>query len=190
MKHIKLFEAYVSGGGDLKDFQPPKEIKGVKDIRFKTVISKDFKTWGTVDHIRPNGKLAIEINPEGDYEEVELGNVYILTDDQAKEAMEKAFDFPEGYGKPDPEELKHAIDEILGVSPENLATIDTINKMQFESLDEESEENSSHIEKTLMFHCDAKSCEHYKEQEGTTNCVLKEISISLKGGCNQYEPKS
>jgi hypothetical protein len=42
----------------------------------------------------------------------------------------------------------------------------------------------------FMFHCDAKSCEHYKEQGGTTNCVLRRISISAKGGCNQYEPSS
>ncbi len=44
------------------------------------------------------------------------------------------------------------------------------------------------VNNTSMFHCDAKSCEHYKEVEGTTNCILKEISISAKGGCNQYEP--
>jgi len=44
--------------------------------------------------------------------------------------------------------------------------------------------------KTLMYHCDAKSCEHYKEKEGTTNCLLKQISISAVGDCNQFEPKS
>lgn len=43
---------------------------------------------------------------------------------------------------------------------------------------------------TLMRHCDAKSCDHYKEMEGTTNCVLDTVTVSAKGNCNQYEPKA
>ncbi|NIQ13327.1 MAG: hypothetical protein GTO02_02620 [Candidatus Dadabacteria bacterium] len=45
------------------------------------------------------------------------------------------------------------------------------------------------IKNTSMFHCDAKLCEHYKDEDGTTNCLLEQISVSAKGGCNQYEPK-
>jgi len=41
---------------------------------------------------------------------------------------------------------------------------------------------------TKMFHCDAKSCDHYKDMPGTTNCILDTISVSDKGECNQYEP--
>lgn len=44
------------------------------------------------------------------------------------------------------------------------------------------------VKKTAMFHCDAKSCDHYQDVEGTSNCILKQISVSAKGECNQYEP--
>jgi len=55
------------------------------------------------------------------------------------------------------------------------------------SEDEESKPGEV-LNKTPMFHCDAKSCDHYKDVPGTTNCILREISISAKGVCNQYEP--
>jgi len=57
-------------------------------------------------------------------------------------------------------------------------------------LDTLKSQYGSEPSKTLMYHCDAKSCEHYKEKEGTTNCMLKQISISAVGDCNQFEPKS
>jgi len=56
---------------------------------------------------------------------------------------------------------------------------------------EELHEESHHkedVNQTAMHHCDAKSCEHYREQEGSTNCILDAVSVNETGGCNQYEP--
>jgi hypothetical protein len=57
------------------------------------------------------------------------------------------------------------------------------NKMNKKSVKE-----SVGVSETTMGHCDANTCKHYKKVEGSTNCVLKEITISSTGLCNNYEP--
>lgn len=64
----------------------------------------------------------------------------------------------------------------------------TRQKIAEQNTNYDDSESAGSVTTTAMFHCDAKSCEHYQEAPGTTNCVLKEITISAKGGCNQYEP--
>lgn len=55
-------------------------------------------------------------------------------------------------------------------------------------LADSKKDKGEHLNQTTMMHCDSKSCDHYKDVIGTTNCILKNISISAKGGCNQFEP--
>lgn len=55
--------------------------------------------------------------------------------------------------------------------------------------DDTPKQQKKELVSTKMTHCAAKSCEHYKEASDTTNCVLKGVSVSATGGCNQYEPK-
>lgn len=105
------------------------------------------------------------------------------------------------YGKPDvpqkDREFKLPSTGIVGNTKEwtafakkkgykNLLIVDGGKKtnIKIESIKKEG------LEQTMMKHCDAKSCDHYQDEPGTTNCILDIITVSDTGCCNQYEPST